>query len=254
MLVQRGLDHLAVAEFPDQCRIRNPFPLHATASALCADLMPHDDLAATPDYVLDWRKLESLERLRVGGRELDDLLVTPVDALIGADRAREVKDPVGVRELGQGVEVAVAEGGVSQPHDLHVLLRHRLPSIAPFAGGSHRSGGSLRSSSPLVGSAAAFNYFPVASMSSRASSRNFRVVGRASGVGSVNLSTTASAASLTAGSSVTRSTRAFAMKSLTPSAFIADCLSGTRGPLGAPGLPRGNPRTRLYASPASRPC
>src|SRR5918994_731160 len=126
MLVERGRDHLAVAEFPDESRVRNPFPFHAAASAFCADVMPHDDLAARPDRVLDRRKLESLERLHVGGCESKDLLVTAVDALLESDRAREVKDPVGVRELSQGVEIAFAKGRVSQPHEFHVLLRDRL--------------------------------------------------------------------------------------------------------------------------------
>jgi len=46
VLVERGRDHLCVADLPDQARVRDPFPFHAAASAFGTDVMPHDDLAS----------------------------------------------------------------------------------------------------------------------------------------------------------------------------------------------------------------
>ena len=42
----------------------------------------------------------------------------------------------GIVKLGDRLQIAPLEGFICRPHDLHVLLRHRLRSISPERGGS----------------------------------------------------------------------------------------------------------------------
>jgi hypothetical protein len=129
-VVERRPDHLAVAKLPEEHCVGNAVQFQAAASAFRAQVMPHDDLAGRSDQELDRRKFESLEGFFSGGSELSDFLVAAVDTPLRADRPREVKDPVRIRHLRQGIKVARAHGRVRRPHDLDVLLRHRPPSIS----------------------------------------------------------------------------------------------------------------------------
>ena len=132
-LVHRCLGHLAVAQFPDERYVWPSVNFEAARSTYTTHVVPHDDLAARRNHKVDRRELESLERLRDVAYVASECVAAAIDALLGSDGPRKVKDGVGRRDIGERVPIASADCRVSRPHDLHVLAgRHELSrDIAP---------------------------------------------------------------------------------------------------------------------------